>query len=56
MKITHIKSQKDQWIFEYPTQRGTIELKQMASKFREEFGAEFEEVNAPSAERSPTAE
>jgi len=56
MKITHIKSRKDQWIFEYPTQMETIEIKRMASKFRDEFGAEFEEVNAPSAEGPPTAE
>jgi len=55
MMITHIKCQKDQWIFEYPTQTETIEIKRMVSKFRDEPGAEFKEVNAPSAEGSQTA-
>jgi hypothetical protein len=55
VKIIHILSHKDQWIFEYPTRKESIEIKRIVSMFKEQFGAEFEEVNGPFVEVSSTA-
>jgi hypothetical protein len=56
MNITHICNRKDQWIFEYLTALEQAEVMAFASRLRNDFGAEFREINGSVVELQPIAE
>jgi hypothetical protein len=54
MEITHVRNRKDQWIFEYPTHAEHQEIEKFALRMKDDFAANFREINAAPVEVPPT--